>query len=147
MTNNRRPMLPLWAALGVVAVAIALIALLAGRDRRQTFDPSSPQAAVQTYLDAILAGDPDLAATKLDDRTAGRCLRPLRRTITEEGVRASLLDALIETDRATIEIQLTYPDGDLFGTSGYSFEERFFLERVDGEWLIIEDPWPVAVCR
>jgi hypothetical protein len=140
-------MLPLWAALGVVAVAIALIALLAGRDRRQTFDPTSPEAAVQTYLDAVLAGDPDTAATMLDDATANRCLRPLRRTITDDGVRASLLDARIETDRATIEIQLTYPDGDLFGTSSYSFEERFFLERVDGEWLITEDPWPVALCR
>ena len=132
--------------LAAVAVAVVVLGLVTGRSRRQTFEAGTPQATVQQYLDAAFDGDPDLARTFLDDNTADRCERPLRRNVVADTVRAVLVTERVEQDRATIEIRLTFGDDGPFGSGGYDMEERFFLERLDGDWHIAEDPWPAAPC-
>lgn len=141
-----KPSRPVLAVLASVLVAVVVITLLAGRSRRQSFDEGTPQATLQNYLDAVFDGDPDLAGTFLDQETADRCERPLRRNVVADTVRAVLIEERLEDDRATIEVRLTFGDESPFGSGGYTMEERFFLELLDDEWLIAEDPWPAAPC-
>lgn len=141
-----KPSRPVLVVLAAVLVAVVVTTLLAGRSRRQTFDEGTPQATLQRYLDAVFDGDPDLARTFLDDETADRCERPLRRNVVADTVRAVLVTERIEQDRATIEVRLTFGDDSPFGSGGYNMEERFFLERLDDDWRIAEDPWPAAPC-
>ena len=145
--ERRRSTIPLiWVAAAIAAVVI-VIALVAGRDRREKFTEGSPQAVVQSYLDAVFDGDPDLALTMLDSATASRCKSPLRRSVSPSEIRAVLVNDRVDDDNATIELRLNFLDSGPFGSDGYSTQERFFLERTDGRWQISEDPWPVAPCK
>ena len=141
-----KPSRPVLMVLAAVVVAVVVLALVAGRSRRQTFDEGTPQATLQNYLDAVFDGDPDQARTFLDQATDERCERPLRRNVVADTVRAVLIDERIDQDRATIEVRLTFGDDSPFGSGGYDMDERFFLERLDDEWRIAEDPWPAAPC-
>ncbi len=144
--EHRRSTNPLLGVAAAVVAVVIVIALVAGRDRRQQFAEGSPQAVVQSYLDAVFDGDPDLALTMLDSTTAARCKSPLRRSIAPSEVRAVLVSDRVDGDSATIELRLDFLDSGPFGGDGYSTQERFFLERTDDQWQISEDPWPAAPC-
>ena len=50
-----------------------------------------------------------------------------------------------ETTSVTVTVH-EFRRGDLFGSSEWSYERRFFLRQIDDEWKFTELPWPLFRC-
>ncbi len=144
--STQRSMLPL--VLLVVALLLALVVALAfaGSGELQEYAAGTHQATVQKYLEAVFDDDPDAATLYLSDAVTDRCQTALRRSFAPSGVSATLKSDRINGDSATVVIRLTFASDSVFDAGRYSEEARFYLERLDGQWRIVDDPWPVAPC-
>lgn len=129
----------LYLAVGAIVVA-ATVAVIARPSTPTPLAPGSPEAAVQTYVQAIIDDQPvkDLLT---DDaikfcENGGFTLDEIQRVRIEE----------VKTDqsRSVVEVEITWtnPD-DPFGGE-YSSRDRFVLVDGTGEWLIDEVPWSLC---
>lgn len=139
---NRRANLVLAVVVaGVVTLAVVTGWLSGGKT--ETFSPGTPEAVVQKYTTAILLDDRPEALTYLDPAmscseqdlqdsyAAGRAAVVLRATHTDG-----------EESRVTLNIT-TYGEGPF---EDFSHDVDFDLHRVDDEWLITGEPWPLFHC-
>ena len=137
--------------LGVLLIGSIVVSLSNDED---VFDPGTPEYAVQQYLLHIERGDfetahgslsPDLqsecSVEELFKQLSGRLDRLDDNRITLESVQL-----VGETTSVTVEVH-EFRRGDLFGSSEWSHEHRFFLRQIDGEWNFTEFPWPLNRCE
>lgn len=145
-TRNSRVALGVTAALLVVALAVA-VAVGAGREPSR-LEPGSPEAAVQTFVEALIDRRWLDARAQLTDELAARCAPT---TLADHGrpdvARVVLVDAAVAGQTATVELDITESYGEgLFDGGESTFAETFVLTRADDGWRIAEAPWPLYGC-
>jgi len=147
MTNSNR--LLLWMGAGLLALVVIAGVAVALRSPA-VFEPGSPEAVVQQYVEAVLDEDSESAWALLTPSAQRRCdLEDLQgRYIRGEQSRIVLIDSAIDDTDASVELQFSAAHGDSpFDIYEYSFEEKFKLRDVDGAWRIAAAPWPFYRCR
>ena len=97
------------------------------------------------YLDAVLRDQPERAAAMLGPKVGSSCRADLERAHVPTSITARLVASSIDGDQARVQIRFEQPESGPFGGS-YGFDERFVLERSDGQWKISEPSWPVFGC-
>lgn len=135
----------LWpAVISVVIVALVAIALL--REPIQ-LDPTTPEGAVQEYLQAISDKDYEAAFELLHPESFEGC-NPA--DIVRPGFDETFTASIPESEdppasgRAFVDVTMRFGDGGPFGGSWES-NEVFVLISEDGSWWITGDPWPYFV--
>jgi len=131
--------LPGWA--GPVAGVVAVVALvIVGLARGPAeFDPGSPEGTIQLYIEALVEGDFDTAASLWDD---SGCIPSS--SIPSGGspdASASLVRVEGNDIEATVVVRLTESSRDPLGGL-YDYEEWFTLIRRGDSWRIRQLSWP-----
>ncbi|WP_024288067.1 hypothetical protein [Cellulomonas sp. KRMCY2] len=141
-----RPSAVLATLVGVVAIlAVAAAVVVANRDA-PALDAASPEGVVQTYLEAVLAGDDD-EAFDLVSSTAGCDASDVSTAYLPDTLRVVVLGTEVDGDEAVVRVDVTEnPGNGLFEDSGWSHEERFSLRRTGGVWQIEASPWLLFGC-
>lgn len=147
--SGRPPGLTILVVAAVVIVAaIAAAAIIAAAGGEPAFDPGSPDAALQHYLDAIIDGDVVEAHGSLSEELRSQCsTADLRNGAYQaEGVRVILDSRTVHDDVAAFAVTISSNDGGgLFG-EGYRYEEFFTLTNTADGWVLSERPWPIFFC-
>ena len=146
MTQSSR--LLVWMGAGLAVLVIVAAIVVAFRSPAH-FEPGTPEAVVQEYIEAVLDEDAAAARELLTQAMQSRCqLSDLeRRYIRAEQSRILLVDSSIEDNEARVELEFTAAYGDdPFDIYESSFKEKFKLRDVDGEWRIASAPWPYYRC-
>lgn len=135
------------ALAGIVALAV-IAAIISANRPAVRFDAGTPEATVQSYVDAALDRRVDEAARWLDP--AGDCgvddLERLGSYGGGEAVRVVLADSSIDGNRATVRVELVFGSGGPFDSSEYREQHTYRLTRSDGSWLLMGVPWPLYDC-
>ena len=137
--------------LGALLIAAVVVALL---EQEDTLAEGSPEAAVQSFL--LSMEDDDFGASydflsaelkdecKIDDlfgstmRSDGR-LKSNRITLDKT--------TFVTEGTAVVIVRLTQFQGSgPFGSSEYSFQQRYSLVQEESEWKFKEYPWPLFRC-
>ncbi len=138
------------AAVVVVAVALSIVAIVAGGGE-QEFAAGTPEATVQGYLRAVIDGDASVAASHLSADLIERCdergLRDASRRSSDRDVRVTLIGTTEVGDVTEVRMRITEFRGNPpFGGDDYSHDEFFALRQDAGEWRIVDPPWPLYFC-
>lgn len=132
--------------LAAIAVIVALALVLALQPPKQ-FDPGTPEATVQGYLQAVIDDDAARAATFMTRdlvKSCGPDLNQIQRG--PDSFRAVIVDTRFFDNSVSVEVELTEgSSGGVFGDS-YEFVETLTLEKSGEDWLIAAVPWPIY-CR
>lgn len=142
---TRWPDRVLLLVLAGVAVVVALAVVLGAQRGGPDHDPASPEGTVAVYLDAVLHGDTDRAASLLAPESPC-AVADLDRAYLPDDVRVTLRAVRVTGDTARVDVDAAVPSGDLFGGSE-TFEEHVLrLTRRNGAWLLTGEPWPASGC-
>jgi hypothetical protein len=134
------------AALAGLLLLAAVAAVLSLTRDGPEYAEGSPEAAVQSYVVAAVAGDGEEAVRHLDP--ADRCTaRNVEEGWANPRSRVVLRDTEVHGDRATVRIDILTPSGDPFSASEWEDRQSLDLHLVDGEWLISGTPWPAYRCE
>ena len=129
---------------GVLLAVLVVVAIVLALQPPEQFDAGTPEATVQSYLQAVADSDQTAAARLMTPDLAKRCgadLSQIRRS--PESFRAVILDTEPLGDDLIVNIEITEGSGSgLFGDS-WSFDESLILIQTGDEWLIAEAPWPI----
>ncbi len=136
--------------LAVLVGAIAVLAVIAGvvvaHRSTPALEPGTPEAVVQEYLTAMLAGDYPAAVDTLSPRS-GCDARDVAAAYVPSPVRVVLVRSAVDGDVAVVTVEVTEGAADdLFGASGYAHTERITLARDAGRWLILGSSWLLSSC-
>ena len=130
-------------AIPVVAIAaiIGLVAIALTRGPT-SFDPTTPEGAVQDYLLAVSQSRWDDAFAVLDPDSFENCEPG---DIANSGQQGEFIASHDSTETAgantLVNVRLRFGDSGMFG-SGWESYEQFTLVEQDGFWYITQDPWP-----
>jgi hypothetical protein len=127
----------------IALIAVAALVFIASRGDTTKFEPGSPEATVQSFLQAMVDRDNDGALSFFEPGT--QCdSSDLDRQYISPDLTVDLIETSINGDRAQVKIRTRYSSGDLFG--GWSEDHSISLKKIDGEWLISGTPWPLYEC-
>ena len=144
-------------ALGTLLVVAVVVALL---EQDETLPEGTPEAVVQQFLQAIQSEEFELAHSFLSEDLKNECAAeqffappfraypPLR--LADE--RITLRDTTTIGDSTFVDVRVTRfrssdPfDSGPFGRSESSYEQRYTLQQIDGEWRFTSYPWPSYSC-
>ncbi len=130
--------------IGVVVVAAVVVALVLALQPPKELDPGTPEATVQSYLQAVIDGDQAEAVRLMTPDLVKRCGDELSQfRHSPDSFRAVIVDTGSYDNRMAVNVEITEGAGSgLFGDS-YTFEESLIVEQVGDDWLITEAPWPI----
>ena len=138
------------SALGVLLVVSVAVALL---ERETEFEAGTPEAKVQSFLQAMDESEYEDAYSMLTSSLQQDC--------GPEQIFASRLnyDNRFEDNRITLErtdtvgavtfvtLRVTeFRSDGPFGSSESSYEQQYALEPEDGDWRFRQYPWPLYDC-
>lgn len=127
----------------VALVAVAALVFIASRSDTAQFESGSPEATVQSYLQAMIERDNDRALSYLISDT--RCdSSDLDRQYLSPDLTVDLITSTTTGDRAQVKVRARYSSDDLFG--GWSEDHTIGLTRIGGVWKITGVPWPLYDC-
>lgn len=139
-------------ALALIALGILVAALGVGRGSTVSLDPSTPGGTVQSYIEALRAGDLDRAYGHLSQAAQAswsrdRYRESYPRYAPPSGMEQRLLIETIraEPDRAEVRVTISYfmPGNPLFAGTPQR-EVDVYLVKEDGAWKIDRpvEPYP-----
>lgn len=130
--------------LAVIAlIAVTALVFIASRSDTTQFESGSPEATVQSYLQAMVDRDNDRALSYFASDT--KCdSSDLDRQYVSPDLTVDLMDSKVTADRAQVKIRIRYSNDDLFG--GWSEDHTIGLSRIAGTWKITGIPWPLYEC-
>ena len=135
--------------LGIAVGLLVLLAVVAGvistQQAPRTFEPGTPEATVQTYLQAVLDQDAQTAVAQLGP-DAGCTVDDFVRGDPSEPDRVVVTDSSVREGSAQVHVDLVY-EGGLFGGDGWSDPITFPLERAGDAWVISTLVWPYYGCE
>ena len=132
----------------IVGLAVLVTVALITTRGTETYEPGTPEAALQDFLQAGFNGDVDAMLDLLTAESLALCDTVRVRDRLDNGPYSSELSAdlrsiEIEESTAIADVRFQRSNGsDPFDNSSRDFDERFTLERVDGNWLIAQATWP-----
>ena len=144
----RMPGTGLLVTIGVIMVGAVVAAFMLGGTRVTQYEPGTPEAAAQAYVQAVLDDDFASASGHLAPEIQARC-DPHRLEWDRYGdsVVATFHDVDVTDGRASIRVRLTTTDLEF---DPFLFEDeietRLVLELRDGDWLIVGTEWPFYEC-
>ncbi|HLS44007.1 MAG TPA: hypothetical protein VK045_01100 [Ornithinicoccus sp.] len=134
----------------VLAVAVGLLVLLAvvaaivsAQRSPAAFGAGTPEATVQTYLQAVLDGDAETAAGQLATEV-GCTVEDFRRADQPDPQRVVLGRSVVHEATAQVAVELVY--GGPLGGDAWSERITFPLVRSGDAWLIDSVAWPYLGC-
>lgn len=142
-----RPDRTLLVILSIIAAMVILaLVVVFTRGAPTPLDPSTPEGVVQTYSNAVIAGDRDAALTHLTSDLRDNCERVDSGMM--QNLRLTLVSSKVNGDNAKVRVAVTSnPGGGTFGGSSYESDDVFILERVaGGNWKIDTAPWELTMC-
>lgn len=134
-------------ALGVIIVLAVVAAIVSGKQPTRAFDPSSPEAAVQRFVDAALHGRADEAARGLAPESECGFDDLIDVPAHMEPARVVLVDSSGSGSAATVQVELVYGSGGAFDPEPPRDRHTYRLIRTGGEWRLTGVPWPLFECR
>ena len=147
-TVSKLPLLIIGAVVGLaVLVTVALLAT----SGTETYEPGTPEAALQDFLEAGIDGDSDAMFSLLTAESRAACENARDRNRFDdvtysEGLHAELKEMTVTGSTATAKVRFHQSSGnDPFDNSTWSYDEQFRLEHVDGAWLIDRGGWPWSI--
>jgi len=146
-TTEVKPDRTLLVIVSIIAAMVVLaLVVVFSRGAPAPLDPSTPQGVVQTYSNAVVAGDLPAAKSLLTDDLRENCDGVDSSMVTD--LRLTLISSTINGDNAKVRVAISSnPGGGAFGGSSYETEDAFILERVaGGNWKIDNAPWPLTIC-
>lgn len=142
MSETKRPVWLLPAGIGLIVIALVVVALVR---KPVQLDPDTPEGTVQEYLQAISDEDYEGAFEMLAAEEFDGCVpSDIARYLPSEPFTAGLEpgDATPPDDQAAfVNVRIRFGSGGMFG-SGWDTWESFQLVSSDGFWWITGDPWP-----
>lgn len=145
----KSPRLLVWITAGIIVLLVA-VSITVAISQPAEFEPGSPEAVVQSYIQAVLDGDGEAAWNLLTPDLQRRCSpadlddhygRGGSRTVV-------LIETDIDGDIARVDLEFTTSYGDdPFDVSEYTNREQARLRLVDNEWRISMAPWPYIAIR
>jgi len=131
-----------------VLVLLVAAALVASRRDPVTYAEGTPEAAVQTYFDALIDHDASGAYELFTPALQSRCARPSSAEIDYLAIARVVLDEVTTSgDTATVRVSVTQDlDSGPFASGESTSTESLRLERINGRWLIGDLPWPYFSC-
>jgi hypothetical protein len=142
MRTSPNRILTIIGAVIALAAIIALVMSVTRSDR--AWDRSTPEGAVQAYLQAVQSGDNAQAATWF--ASDSECtVRDLDMAFAPRDVRVDLVSSEITGQTARVVIEIAW------GTPGpfdrrMGEEQTYRLVRSGDRWLLSGIPWPVYAC-
>ena len=138
------------AVVVVVAVALSVVAMVAGGDE-QEFAAGTPEGTVQRYLRAVIDRDASAANGYLSADLTECCdeqrLRDAYRRPSDRDMRVTLRGTAEVGDVTEVRVRITeFRSNPPFGGDDYSHDEFFALRQEGGEWRFVDPPWPVYFC-
>ena len=127
----------------LLVLTVAIVILTTGRNVK-TYDLALPEGVAQAYLQAVFAGDFDVAAGYFEPDSDCDA-SDLDRAFIQENVRISLAGVSGDAERSAVRIAADIPNG---GPFGGVYEERHTLRLVfvDDVWKLTGIPWPLYDC-
>lgn len=143
---TRSPNLVL-AIVGGLAVVAVIITIAVGGSAPTRLDPGTPEATVQTFVQAMIDGDVSLAEEQLSTTLSDDCRRQLRNAWIDDSVRVALEDVEIDDDVATVTANIQTGSSGLFDSYRGSNDSIYELVLESGEWRIVHAGWPYFYCE
>jgi hypothetical protein len=145
MSETRRASNQVLTVIVVLTLALAgLAAFLTSSRETKEYAPNTPQSVVQLFLQAVIDGKNEDAATYFS--ISSTCdATDIDRSWIPETVRVSLTSTEIDADRAYIDVAVDMNQDQLFGDL-YTEKHNFRLVRESGNWKILGIPWPLYSC-
>lgn len=133
--------------LGTVGVLVVVAVVAIALRPPATFDPATPEGAVQGYLEAVFDEDESTAVGYLEPKSP--CdERDISDASVDNSARVVLVDTEVDGDTARVEVEVTFSRGQgPFDSYEYSQNESFDLVDSGNRWLLTGEPWPVHFCR
>ena len=125
------------AAVGAALVLLVVVALALGDGGVRSYPSGSPEAGLQTFLQALLDDDVDEARESLTPAAEARCEdHELRWNPLTWQDSAQITDVDVEGGVATLTVVTASRSGP-FGDP-FESEYEFTMEQIAGEWLIAD---------
>lgn len=125
-------------------VLIALSSILTLTREEKQFSTNSPEGVVQLYLQSLIDGKNDQAATYFI--SGSECdAADIDRAYISETLRVNLIKSSISGESAYVKIDANTGSNGPFD-DGYSESHTYRLKRENGEWKIEGIPWPLWDC-
>lgn len=131
------------AVVGIIVLA-ALVTGLAGSRDPVELEPGTPEAAVQSYLDAVVDRDSEAAIGMLG-AGSGCTAEDFDNAYVGEDVHVSLREVRILGETARVDVVITTGSGEIIPTE-WSEQQTFRLRQTGDEWLLSGTPWPLFEC-
>ena len=150
-SNNQRPGTRVLLLAGAVIVIAIILAAIFSNGRVQSFDPGTPEAVAQAYVQAIFDNDSFAAYALLAPELQDECDRhdlipPWAIGASHARFRAVRIDG----DRAVIDVELRDIDVSVspFGIDDHrdTKSNELELEHRQSDWLITYAAWPIYGC-
>lgn len=132
------------AVVVAVIVAAALVTVVLSGRHTADFEPGTPEAVVQDYVDAVLDRDAE-AAVRLLAPGSPCDVEDIDRAYIDDDVRVTLRDVEVSGTAARVDVSITAGSGGLIPAQ-WTQEATFRLVRTDGDWRITGAPWPLFEC-
>jgi len=145
MSETRRASNQVLTVIVVLTLALAAAAAFLTSSRvTKEYAPNTPQGVVQLFLQALIDGKNEDAATYFS--ISSTCdATDIDRSWIPDTVRVSLTNTEIDADRAYIDVAVDMNQDQLFGDL-YTEKHNFRLARESGNWKILGIPWPLYSC-
>jgi hypothetical protein len=138
--RTRTPLIVLAAVVFAAVLGGALYGAFAEPD---TYDPTTPEGVVQTYLKAVFDGDELASLNSMTADLADRCQDATSLEYGTDGARAFLDKTTIDNDTATVAIEIRHSSD---GIDEWIENETIWLEKSADSWQISQPPWPYWDC-
>ena len=133
--------------LGIFVVSVLVIALIAtavSNNSSKTLNVGTPERAVQQYLQNLIDGRNDLAATALSKDS--RCsIQDIDRAYIWRSAEISLLSSQATSSTAIVRLSFAQDVSALMDTSRDE-ELTYRLVKEGNQWKITGIPWPLYDC-
>jgi hypothetical protein len=146
MSGPLRSILIIAGTLAVLGAAAVVAVLVASPAEPSEFEPGTPEAVVQEYINALQERDIERAYDLLSENARDDVSREDFRSYTRPWQspntmqRIRLTDVDVRNDRATVTVTVETTTGTGINVSRYSYQQTVPLVREDGEWRI-DDPY------
>lgn len=141
--QSRRGLIAAAAMGGLLVVAVLAVVF---RPAVEELDPATPEGTVQRYVQALLDGNEQAAASFL--RPSDEECEVFEPEFLDT-VRVTLVDVATHDGSSDVQVRITTAGGEPpFDRYESSSEGEFELIRsADGSWQIDQAPWPFEVCE
>ena len=151
-TSSARWLAGITASVVLLAVIAIVVTLAAGSGDPVPLPEGSPEAAVQDFIIAIDDGDYAAAYRHFDEETRTQCVENDFRNSVSSGRNADMRVQLESVDlfdsgdaNVTVRVR-TFSGSPPFDFSESNYSTTFQLREVDGQWVILNAPWPFSGC-